>query len=1008
MATVPGIIILTNNNPELIRPYCTDKTLTFYWTTPVSDGGSAVTSYTLLQLPNIEYTYDASTFSVTLTGLTNGVDYSFQIRANNAIGSGPYSSFRVVQPGLKPDQVTSILVMNTGDGTLVEWSPPFDNGEATIKWYVIKVFDTGGNLVYINSQHGYGRQRFAPGVNPTYCNFTVQAVNDPGYSSPLYLLSTTYFNLVAAGYSGSGPWYSSSVNSIYASFAQGIIAKNARGNGIVFDGSTYWTVPNVGRGGTYILWYKGTGSTNGGIYEQEHLQGYDFNISFTGTPNGVYSSSYQYPGNTCNTGASGIPGTWNQYILTYGYFSYMYFNGVLASSAGACGAGESGMQYYIGLTGTGTSYLVGEVGQIRIEGTIYNQSQITAEYNANVGNYKSVLVVTMGQLRLGTTTLTASWTLVKPYAVYVQFYSTNDGIAPYTGGTPYGPRHTVAAGTTTYTYTPSSPPVFGTYYYVGVVTVSIPGDVEIRSPIALSIQAPIVSLVASSYNGSGTWYDTSSFGHNATLEQGTIAKNGKGNGIVLNGSTTWTFSTLRSQLQYTMSVWFKATGTSGAGAAIVGETYTSGQVCMYIIENTNGAGTNFLPGLLYPSTNRWGIGYQFPLEVWHSMIVTWDGTTMTTYIDGISQGGTTLYQSPTSASTNNNSYRIGGAIQTGYNSFVIGELGEIVIYNYPLTAAQVTTHYATTAPTYILLTSASMVPIQTGDTTLSSSWTMIASHDVYVQYYSNIDGTVPASGGTTVGSPQLVPAGTTSNTFSPPGGISVGTYYYVGVTSTSPNSDELRSPYGVAPPQVLVNLVAATYSGSGTWYDTSGLGNDATLSGGSILVNGDENGIGLGYQLNGGEWTFPTLLSVSLWTLSIWYNQSNDPGFTDYPIVFEYQGGQGQFSIRNTGNGVTMRGALNGGYPGTSITFEKNVWTSMTITWDGTNLVTYINGEFVGSVAYPGIVSRSNYNSRYIIGSYDGSVRMAGYIGEVYILNYPLSTIDVLAHYNSTKATYGY
>jgi hypothetical protein len=80
----------------------------------------------------------------------------------------------------------------------------------------------------------------------------------------------------------------------------------------------------------------------------------------------------------------------------------------------------------------------------------------------------------------------------------------------------------------------------------------------------------------------------------------------------------------------------------------------------------------------------------------------------------------------------------------------------------------------------------------------------------------------------------------------------------------------------------------------------------------------------------------------------------------------------------------------------------------MTVTWDGTNLVTYINGEFVGSVAYPGVVSRSNYNSRYIIGSNNGSVQMAGYIGEVYILNYPLNSTDVAAHYNSTKATYGY
>jgi len=395
------------------------------------------------------------------------------------------------------------------------------------------------------------------------------------------------------------------------------------------------------------------------------------------------------------------------------------------------------------------------------------------------------------------------------------------------------------------------------------------------------------------------------------------------------------------------------------------------------------------------------------------MIVTWDGTTMTTYIDGVSIGSTTVYQSPTSASANNNPYRIGGALDGstfGYNTFVVGDLGEIVVYNYPLSASQVLAQYTSTAPLYILLTSVSMVPIQTGDTTLSSSWTMVASHDVYVQYYSNIDGLVPASGGTTVGSPQLVSAGTTTNTFSPPGGVVVGTYYYVGVISTEPNSDELRCPYGVAPPQVLVNLVAATYSGSGTWYDTSGLGNDATLSYGSILVNGDGNGIGLGYQVNGapgGEWTFPTLRSVSIWTMSIWYYKVQE--IFGFPLLYEYADGYGPMSIRDDPQGysATAVGAVLY-YRGTYVTLPQNVWTSMTVTWDGTNLVTYINGVVVGTVAYPGIISRSNGNSRYILGSANGGVYFGGYIGEVYILNYPLTGTAVTAHYNSTKATYGY
>jgi hypothetical protein len=902
----------------------------------------------------------------------------------------------------------------------MSWTPPTLDGGADIKWYVIKVLNTSdGTIVVTYSQYGSDRSRYISGISIANYNYSVQAVNDPGYSPPYYLLASTSINFVASSYIGSGPWYSSSINNVYATFIEGENTKNERGNGIVFDGSTYWTLPYI-TGLTYIIWYRSTGNTTGGLLTQtQSVAGANIDVSFNGGPGSVQGYTIlatEFGTFLVNVGASGIPGTWNQYTLTYGYTTSMYLNGVLVSSFAPSGRGTDNLPYYIGRTGyTPTAtYLVGEIGQIRVEDAFYNQSQITAEYNDNVDAYKTVLTVTMAQLPFGTSSVTASWTLVRPYDVYVQFYSTIDGIVPLTGGTPYGPPHLVLAGTTTYTYIPPSPPTFGTYYYAGVVTVIIPGDVQIRATAALAIQGTLISLVASSYSGSGPWLDTSSFGRNATLQEGTIALNAAQNGIVFDGSTSWTFSTLRSQLQYTMSVWFKATGTSGTGAAIFGETFTpNGQLCMYIVQNTAGPGNTFFPGLLYPYTNRWGNGYTFPLDIWQSMTVSWDGTNMITYINGISIGSTTLNQSPTSASANNNPYRIGGDLDGstfGYDTFIVGELGEIVVYNYPLSASQVLAHYATTAPDYILLTSVSIVPIQTGDTTLSSSWTMVAPHDVYVQYYSNIDGIVPSSGGTTVGSQQLVSSGTTVNTFSPPGGVILGTYYYVGVVSTEPNSDELRSPYGVALPQVLVNLVAATYSGSGTWYDTSGTGRDATISAGNILVNGDGNGIGLGYEVNGapgGEWSFPALRSVSIWTMSIWFYKTRE--IFGFLLMYESGDGYGPMSIRDdpAGFSVTTVGAV-GISRGTYVTLTQNVWTSMTVTWDGTNLVTYIDGAVVGTVAYPGIISRSNTNSQYILGTNNGGADFAGYIGEVYILNYPLTATDVTAHYNSTKATYGY
>jgi hypothetical protein len=60
------------------------------WLAPVSDGNSPITSYAVTSSPG-SFTATSSTLSATVTGLTNGVFYTFTVIATNAIGDSPSS-----------------------------------------------------------------------------------------------------------------------------------------------------------------------------------------------------------------------------------------------------------------------------------------------------------------------------------------------------------------------------------------------------------------------------------------------------------------------------------------------------------------------------------------------------------------------------------------------------------------------------------------------------------------------------------------------------------------------------------------------------------------------------------------------------------------------------------------------------------------------------------------------------------------------------------------------------
>jgi Tfp pilus assembly protein PilE len=115
------------------------------WTTPVSNGGSAITGYA------IKYSTDATTWvtatantnststSYTVTGLSNATTYDFEVAAVNVYTTGTYSPY-VQQPTASAPSapsITSASPVGSGSSNQITatWNAPASNGGAAIISY---------------------------------------------------------------------------------------------------------------------------------------------------------------------------------------------------------------------------------------------------------------------------------------------------------------------------------------------------------------------------------------------------------------------------------------------------------------------------------------------------------------------------------------------------------------------------------------------------------------------------------------------------------------------------------------------------------------------------------------------------------------------------------------------------------------------------------------------------------------------------------------------------------
>ena len=170
-ATVPGA-------PTSVTAVAGNGEATVTFTPPVSNGGATITSYTVTSDIG-GFTATGGNSPITITGLTNGVAYTFTVTATNSVGTSAASSAsNSITPATVPDAPTN-LAGTIGDTEVsLTWSAPAFNGGSTITSYTV-TSNIGGHSATVA-----GTSATVTGLtNGVTYTFTVTATNAIGTST---------------------------------------------------------------------------------------------------------------------------------------------------------------------------------------------------------------------------------------------------------------------------------------------------------------------------------------------------------------------------------------------------------------------------------------------------------------------------------------------------------------------------------------------------------------------------------------------------------------------------------------------------------------------------------------------------------------------------------------------------------------------------------------------------------------------------------------------------------
>ncbi len=149
-----AVWVITPGAPAITAAMAGNAQVTLFWTSPASNGGSAIVGYHVYQgiVPGNETLLATLgvVFTCTSTGLTNGQLYYFKVAAVNIVGTGANSTSASATPALVtvPSSPRSLAASPGYQQITLTWIAPTDDGGSAITGYkVFRGTSPGGEVL---------------------------------------------------------------------------------------------------------------------------------------------------------------------------------------------------------------------------------------------------------------------------------------------------------------------------------------------------------------------------------------------------------------------------------------------------------------------------------------------------------------------------------------------------------------------------------------------------------------------------------------------------------------------------------------------------------------------------------------------------------------------------------------------------------------------------------------------------------------------------------------------